>query len=166
MPADGVIHLAGRAVQGDLHVDVIAAGQLAGYLRSYLQAVGGELHADVVRGGVVGPAGRRLPLTRGSGQPRTLRNALRALAKLGSCIAHSLDHTRAWCQIASKPSAGRDTRPNAAYTSELGALSRIPMPYDPRFATFHATSRKSSVYSKSRTPTATSCASWIFTLKG
>src|SRR5262249_48041513 len=52
-PADRVVDLLGGAVQRDLHVDVVAGGQAAGYLRAGLDAVGGELHPDVVGGGVV-----------------------------------------------------------------------------------------------------------------
>ena len=48
-----VIDLGGRAVQGDLHVDVVAGGQAASHRRVDLHAVGRELHADVVGGGVV-----------------------------------------------------------------------------------------------------------------
>ncbi len=52
-PAHRVVHLGGGAVQGDLHVHVVAAGQPPGDARSDLDAVGGELDPDVVPGGVV-----------------------------------------------------------------------------------------------------------------
>src|SRR5439155_25452731 len=53
LAADIVVDLGRRAVQGDLHVDVVAGGQALGSFRSDLDSVGGELHPDVVRGGVV-----------------------------------------------------------------------------------------------------------------
>src|SRR6202034_1724528 len=51
--AHRVVDVGGRAVEGDLDVDVVTGRQAAGDLRGDLHAVGGELHADVVRGGVV-----------------------------------------------------------------------------------------------------------------
>ena len=51
--ADVVVDLGGRAVQGDLHVDVVGGRQLGGPLRGDPEAVGGELHPDVVVDGVV-----------------------------------------------------------------------------------------------------------------
>src|SRR5699024_6949286 len=51
--ADGVVDLRGGAVEGDLHVDVVAGRQFGGHLRGDPQPVGGELHPHVVRGGVV-----------------------------------------------------------------------------------------------------------------
>src|SRR5205823_3135569 len=62
--AHRVVDLGGGAVQGDLHVNVVAARQLAGPVGDDLDPVGGELHPDVVGGGVVdqfpevGPDGR------------------------------------------------------------------------------------------------------------
>lgn len=52
-PAHRVVDLRSRPVEGDLHVDVVVAGQPAGRLGGDADAVGGELHADVVAGGVV-----------------------------------------------------------------------------------------------------------------
>ena len=51
--ADGVVDLGRRAVQGDLDVDVVGAGQLRRARLVQLDAVGGELDADVVADGVV-----------------------------------------------------------------------------------------------------------------
>ena len=52
-PPDRVVHLGGGAIQGDLHVDVVAGGQALGHLRGDPRAVGRELDPDVVVGGVV-----------------------------------------------------------------------------------------------------------------
>ena len=52
-PAHRVVHLGRRAVERDLHVDVVAGGQPARDVRRDLDAVGRELHADVVFGRVV-----------------------------------------------------------------------------------------------------------------
>ncbi len=51
--ADGVVDLGGRAVQGDLDVDVVGGRELRRALLGELHAVGGELDADVVTDGVV-----------------------------------------------------------------------------------------------------------------
>src|SRR4029078_4248751 len=52
-PADGVVDLCRCAVEGDLHVDVVAAGEASGDLRGDAYAVGGELHAHVMLGRIV-----------------------------------------------------------------------------------------------------------------
>ena len=49
----GVVDLGGGAVQGDLHVDVVASGQSSGHRLGDPRAVGRELHPYVVLGGVV-----------------------------------------------------------------------------------------------------------------
>src|SRR5262249_18090183 len=51
--ADRVVDLRGRAVEGDLDVEVIVRGQAPGDVRRDPHAVGRELHADPVRGRVV-----------------------------------------------------------------------------------------------------------------
>ena len=51
--ADVVVDLGGGAVEGDLHVDVVGAGQLRRPLLVELDAVGGELDPDLVVDGVV-----------------------------------------------------------------------------------------------------------------
>src|SRR4029077_4403731 len=63
-PADRVVDLGRRPVERDLHVDVVAGGELSGDGGRDLYPVGGELAPDVMAGGVaeqapeVGPHSR------------------------------------------------------------------------------------------------------------
>ena len=51
--ANIVVDLGGRAVERDLHVEVVVGGEPSGDVRGDLDPVGRELHADVVGGRVV-----------------------------------------------------------------------------------------------------------------
>ena len=128
--ADGVVDLRRRAVERDLHVDVVDAGEPGRDLRRDADAVGGELHADVVRRRVVdqlpevGPDGRLAAADVDVEDLHPLqlvddRLALRGaqLARVAPARGRQAVHAGTGCTRTSAPTSGRSARPARARTA-------------------------------------------------
>ena len=114
-PADRVVHLRRRAVEGELHVDVVARRQPGRGRPVDPDAVGGELHPDPVLGGVVD----QLPEVRADGRFAATDVDVEDLHPL-----QLVDHRLALggAQLARVPPAGAGQAVHAGQVAGVGEL--------------------------------------------